>query len=75
MGNRAPDIGPDQNPSSTQGGAPAGPWISKELPSVPVQGGAPANYGGFRPDNSQPPLPPPGSNDGEQKAPRGNPGR
>lgn len=73
--NTAPDIGPEQNPESTQGGAPAGRWPSDaELPVEAVSGGAPANYGGFRPSDFTHPLPPPGSTEGDPKPPSGNPG-
>ncbi len=63
---------PEQNPERTQGGAPAGPWISEaELPSVAVPGGVPFTTGGYSPQADQDKLPPPGSSEGNGLAPSG----
>jgi hypothetical protein len=56
---------PEQNPETTQGGAPAGETFSDgELPSVAVPGGQPFTTGGYSPQADQDSLPRPGSSDG-----------
>ncbi len=63
---------PEQNPESTQGGAPAGEFFSEgELPSVAVPGGKPFTTNGYRPQADQDKLPPPGSTIGNGTAPTG----
>ena len=63
---------PEQNPESTQGGAPAGETFSdSELPSVAVPGGKPFTTGGYSPQSGQDQLPQPGTDDGCGKAPTG----
>lgn len=62
---------PEQNPESTQGGAPGGETFSGELPSVAVPGGTPFTTGGYSPQADQDQLPRPGSTDGNGIAPTG----
>lgn len=50
--------------------APAGLWPDKDLPVRDV--GSPASYGGYSPDPGQPPLPPPGSTEGDGLPPSGD---
>lgn len=52
----------------TQGAAPGGEDMSADLPMSAVSG-QPATTNGFSPQGGQPPLPPPGSDEGSGKAP------
>ncbi len=55
----------------TQGAAPGGLTMDADLPCRPLSsgGGLPATTNGFSPQGGQPPLPPPGSDEGSGKAP------
>lgn len=66
-----PNPTPEQDPEFTQGGAPGGPDLGSDLPSVAVPGGNPATTNGYSPDASQDQLPPPGSSVGNGTAPDG----
>ena len=67
------DIGPFKGDNG-QGGAPAGDFFSeRELPVRPTDVGSPFKEG-FRPTDANPPLPAPGSCDGDPLPPKGNPG-
>lgn len=60
IGNDAPAM-PEQNPEFSQGAAEGGLYFSDaELPVVSVDA-PPATYNGFRPSDTQEPLPAPGS--------------
>jgi hypothetical protein len=67
-----PDLGPEQNPEFTQGGAPGGRSLGDDLPSVAVPGGMPMILTGYVAQSDQDSLPAPGSSDGAGKAPEGN---
>lgn len=75
-GGRGVSNGPDrgevkQTPDgSPHDGAPAGEFFGADLPVTSVPGGAPAQTGGFSPNPAQEKLPAPGSEEGNQKAPR-----
>ena len=68
MASEPGDIGPFKGDKG-QGGAPAGDWFSeRELPVESNGGGTPFREG-FNPSPANPPLPPPGSCDGDPKCP------
>lgn len=71
LGMQNPNMTPEQDPEYTSGGAPGGPNLGSDLPSVSVIGGPPATTGGFSPSPAQDPLPPPGSTEGSQTPPSG----
>lgn len=61
VGNDGGFLGPEQKPDAHQGVAPGGLYPSEaELPVVSVDA-PPATYGGYRPSDTQAPLPAPGS--------------
>lgn len=61
VGNDAPDIGPEQDPSYMQGEAPAGLDMGDADNPVRSVSSPPATFGGFSPEPAQEPLPPAGS--------------
>lgn len=65
------NIGPQQGYSTTQGGAPAGEWFGNDLPVHGTHGGN-AFTEGFRPNNANPPLPAPGTDEGVGLPPGGS---
>lgn len=65
-------IGPESAPNNDSGTrAPNGTNIGNDLPVVAAHGG-PGWTEGFSPEPGNPPLPPPGSNEGSGLPPSGN---